>query len=49
MYKNVELSIVSNKNISSSEDNNWAFRKLIIGPSGSSFTSFNQHFTSFNK
>ena len=31
-------SIVSNKNISSSEDNNWPFRMLIIGPSGSDKT-----------
>ena len=31
-------SIVSNKNISSSEDNNWPFRMLIIGPSGSGKT-----------
>ena len=28
-------SIVSNKNTSSSKDNNWPFRMLIIGPSGS--------------
>ena len=28
-------NIVSNKNISSSECNNWPFRMLIIGPSGS--------------
>ena len=27
-------NIVSNKNTSSSEDNNWPFRMLIIGPSG---------------
>ena len=27
-------NIVSNKNMSSSEDNNWPFRMLIIGPSG---------------
>ena len=32
-------SIVSNKNISSSEDNNWPFRMLIIGPSGSGKTN----------
>ena len=32
-------SIVSNKNISSSEDNNWPFRMLIIGPSGSGETN----------
>ena len=32
-------SIVSNKNTSSSEDNNWPFRMLIIGPSGSSKTN----------
>ena len=37
-------SIVSNKNISSSEHNNWPFRMLIIGPSGSGKTN-----TSFNK
>ena len=30
---------VSNKNTSSSEDNNWPFRLLIIGPSGSSKTN----------
>ena len=28
-------SIVINKNMSSSEDNNWPLRMLIIGPSGS--------------
>ena len=27
-------NIVSNKNMSSSEDNNWPFRMLITGPSG---------------
>ena len=32
-------SIVSNKNISSSEDNNWSFRMLIIGPLGSGKTN----------
>ena len=32
-------SIVSNKSISSSEDNNWPFRMLIIGPSGSGKTN----------
>ena len=32
-------SIVNNKNISSSEDNNWPFRMLIIGPSGSGKTN----------
>ena len=32
-------NIVSNKNMSSSEDNNWPFRMLIIGPSGSSKTN----------
>ena len=32
-------SIVSNKNISSSERNNWPFRMLIIGPSGSGNTN----------
>ena len=31
-------NIGSNKNISSSEDNNWPFRMLIIGPSGSANT-----------
>ena len=30
---------VSNKNMSSSEDNNWPFRMLIIGPSGSGKTN----------
>ena len=32
-------NIVSNKNISSSEDNNWPFRMLIIVPSGSGKTN----------
>ena len=32
-------NIVSNKNISSSEDNNWPYRMLIIGPSGSGKTN----------
>ena len=32
-------NIVSNKNTSSSKDNNWPFRMLIIGPSGSGKTS----------
>ena len=32
-------NIVSNKNTSSSEDNNWPFRMLIIGPSGSGKTN----------
>ena len=32
-------SIVTNKNTSSSKDNNWPFRMLIIGPSGSSKTN----------
>ena len=32
-------SIVSNKNTSSSEDNNWLFRMLIIEPSGSGKTN----------
>ena len=32
-------SVVSNKNISSSERNNWPFRMLIIGPSGSGKTN----------
>ena len=36
-------SIVSNKNRSSSEDNNWPFRMLIIGPSGSSKTNILLH------
>ena len=37
-------SIISNKNMSSSKDNNWSFRMLIIEPSGSGKTN-----TSFNK
>ena len=32
-------NIVSNKNMSSSKDNNWPFRMLIIGPSGSGKTN----------
>ena len=32
-------NIVSNKNTSSSEDNDWPFRMLIIGPSGSGETN----------
>ena len=32
-------SIVSNKNIRFSEDNNWPFRMLVIGPSGSGKTN----------
>ena len=32
-------NIVSNKNTSSSEDNNWLFRMLIIGPSSSGKTN----------
>ena len=32
-------NIVSNKNTSSSEDNDWPFRMLIIGPSGSGKTN----------
>ena len=32
-------NIVSNKNMSSSEDSNWPFRMLIIGPSGSGKTN----------
>ena len=36
-------SIVSNKNTSSSEDNNWPFRMLIIGPSGSGKTNILLH------
>ena len=36
-------NIVSNKNKSSSEDNNWPFRMLIIGPSGSGKTNTSLH------
>ena len=32
-------NIVSNKNMSSSEDNNWPFKIVIIGPSGSGKTN----------
>ena len=32
-------NILSNKNMSSSEDNNWPFKILIIGPSGSGKTN----------
>ena len=32
-------NIVSNKNTSFSEDNDWPFRMLIIGPSGSGKTN----------
>ena len=32
-------NIVSNRNMSSSEDNNWPFRMLIIRPSGSGKTN----------
>ena len=32
-------NIVSNKSMSSSDDNNWSFRMLIIGPSGSGKTN----------
>ena len=32
-------NIVSNKNTSSSKDNNWPFKMLIIGPTGSSKTN----------
>ena len=32
-------NIISNKNMSSSEDNKWPFRMLIIGPSGSGKTN----------
>ena len=42
-------NIVSNKNTSSSEDNDWPFRMLIIGPSGSGKTNtllhIHEHFT----
>ena len=38
-------SIVSNKNTSSSEDNNWPFRMLIIEPSGSGKTNILLHLT----
>ena len=36
-------NIVSNKNMSSSEDNDWPFRMLIIGPSGSGKTNLLLH------
>ena len=36
-------NIVSNKNMSSSEDNDWPFRMLIIGPSGSGRTNLLLH------
>ena len=36
-------NIVSNKNMSSSERNNWPFRMLIIGPSGSVKTNILLH------
>ena len=36
-------NIVSNKNKSSSEDNNWPFGMLIIGPSGSGKTNTSLH------
>ena len=36
-------NIVSNKSMSSSEDNNWPFRMLIIGPSGSGKTNTLHH------
>ena len=39
-------STVSNKNTSSSEDNNWPFRMLIIGPSGSGKTNTLLHLIS---
>ena len=32
-------NIVSNKSMSSSDDNNWSLRMLIIGPSGSGKTN----------
>ena len=42
-YKMINLdNIVSNKNMSSSEDNNWPFRMLIIGPSGSGKTLYSK-------
>ena len=39
-------NIVSNKNMSSSEHNNWSFRMLIIGPSGSGKTNTLLHLIS---
>ena len=36
-------NIVSNKNTSFSEDNNWPFRMLIVGPSGSGKTNILLH------
>ena len=33
-------SIVSNKNTSSSKDNNWPFRMLIIGPYSGPYSDF---------
>ena len=38
-------NIVSNKNTSSSENNNWPFRMLIIGPSGLGKTNTLFHLT----
>ena len=40
-------NIVSNKNTSSSEDNNWPFRMLIIGPSGSGKTNTLLHLINY--
>ena len=46
MYKMLNLdNIVSNKNTSFSEDNNWPFRMLIVGPSGSGKTNTLLHLT----
>ena len=38
-------NIASNKSTSSSEDNNWPFRMLIIGPSGSGKANTLLHLT----
>ena len=40
-------NIVSNKNMSSLEDDNWPFRMLIIGPSGSSKTNTLLHLINY--